>query len=288
MVESVRVSRIFALVMLASCLAVGCGGDDDDDDDGAGKGGGSVAGKGGSGAGAGGAGSGGSKTFDAGQADDRNDVTAGKICERLATIMCAGEAACCDSPGRDFAACKTDALKDCTGQFMLDAIAMKAKVGFDPAGASTAFDMLETRAKACDPSVAAWAASLDGFGMALNGSLAAGADCEPEGGEAAATQADVLTALASCSTSANLACLADGTSWKCTARASKGGKCTLDPNCTDGLYCENPTGDNGAGTCADRKAGGTSCTSDSECTSFICTSGKCAANNDVQAAYCLE
>jgi hypothetical protein len=285
MVESVRVSRISALIVLAMCVAIGCGGDDDDDD--AAGAGGSNAGKGGSGAGAG-AGVSGGKAFDAGQADDRNDVTAGKICERLATIMCAGEAACCDSPGRDFAACKADALKDCNGTFMLDAIAMDSKVGFDPAGASTAFEMLEQRAKACDPSVGAWAASLDGFGMALNGSLAAGADCEPEGGEEMATQAAVLTALASCSTSGNLACLADGMTWKCTARASKGGKCSLDPNCVDGLYCENPTGDYGAGTCADRKAGGTACTADSECTSFVCTSGKCAADDDVQGAYCLE
>jgi hypothetical protein len=148
--------------------------------------------------------------------------------------------------------------------------------------------MLEQRAKACDPTVGAWAASLDGFGMALNGSLAAGADCEPEGGEDNATQAAVLTALASCTTAGNLACLADGTSWTCTARAAKGGKCTLDPNCADGLYCENMTGNNGAGTCADRKAGDASCMNDSECTSFICTSGKCAAVNDVQAAYCLD
>jgi len=288
MVESVRVSRIFALcrysVVLASCFAVGCGGDDDDD--GAGMGGSSVAGKGGgSGAGSGG---GGGKVFDAGTGDTRNDVTAGKICERLATIMCAGEAACCDAPGRDFATCKTDALKDCSGTFMLDAIAMNMKVGFDPAGASSAFEMLEARAKACDPSVAAWANSSDGFGMALNGSLTADADCEPEGGEMSASQADVLTALASCSTSANLACLADGTTWKCAARASKGGKCTFDSNCADGLYCLNPTGDNGAGTCADRKAGAMSCTSDSECTSFICNSGECAADGDVQAAYCLD
>ena len=44
----------------------------------------------------------------------------------------------------------------------------------------------------------------------------------------------------------------------------------------------------GSGTCTDKKAAGTNCTEDSECTSFICTSGKCAADSDVQAAYCLE
>jgi len=282
MVESVRVSRIFALIALLSvCVAAGCGGDDDDDGDAAGKGGGG-AGKAGSAAGSGGAGG---KVFDA---PGDNNVTPGEICDRLATIMCAGEQYCCDSPGRDAATCKADAIKDCSGQFMLDDIAKDPKVGFDAAGASTAFAMLVDRAKACDPTVGAWAASLDGFGMALNGSLAAGADCEPEGGEANATMAAVLTALASCSTSDNLACFADGTTWKCTARASKGGKCTLDPNCADGLYCENVTGDNGAGTCADRKAGGASCMKEAECTSFVCTSGKCAADTDVQAAYCLD
>src|SRR5437773_884632 len=44
-------------------------------------------------------------TFDAGTASDRNMVTPGQICDRMSTIQCAGEAACCASAGRSYEQC---------------------------------------------------------------------------------------------------------------------------------------------------------------------------------------
>jgi hypothetical protein len=285
MVESVRVSWGCALIVLSLAFSPACGGGDDDD---------STAGTSGKGGSAGTTSAGGSagsssKEFDAGSGDSRNDVMVGGICERVATILCAGEAACCDDPGRDFAACKTAALKSCTNTYMLDVVAADELVAFDPAGASTALTMLETRASKCDPSVAAWAASSEGFAISLHGTLKDGADCEPKGGADNASLAQVLTSLASCSIADKLACMPGAMGWKCAARSSAGGKCGTDTNCADGLFCDNPSGElDGNGTCMARKAGAATCTDDTQCTSFRCTSGKCANPDDVQAAYCLD
>lgn len=289
---SVRASWVRAVMALALTAAFACGGDDDDGSagrSGAGASGGGVAGKGSAGSAPAGTGGGGMKVFDAGSADDRNDVTAGEICQRVADILCAGEAFCCDDPGRDVAACQTAMLKTCNNSYMLDTIAMDPRVGFDPAGASAAFTMLEERAKACDPSVSAWAVSSEGFVMGLDGTLNAGDDCEPMGGAENASVAELLTALASCSTSAGLACLPSPDGWKCAPRSSAGGKCATDGNCADGMYCVNTSEElDGSGTCTARKAAGMTCTDATECASFICTSGKCAAVDDKQAAYCLD
>ncbi|HTU62522.1 MAG TPA: hypothetical protein VMF89_28875, partial [Polyangiales bacterium] len=48
--------------------------------------------------------------FDAGDDPERNKVTAAQLCERLATINCAGEAFCCDAPNRTVEACKQDLI----------------------------------------------------------------------------------------------------------------------------------------------------------------------------------
>ena len=226
-------------------------------------------------------------TFDAGTAADRNDVAPGELCERLATIQCAGEAACCDAPTRDFAACKTAATASCGGTLMLDMVAGDARVGFDQAAASTAFAELERRAAACEPSIAAWALSSDGFAGSFTGTIAADGNCEPEGGLGAASVAELSAALASCSRAANLACMPSDTGATCVARSAQAGACFTDLNCVDGLYCENPNGDF-TGVCTARKAAAAECMGANECSSFICKGGRCAADGDAQAVYCLE
>lgn len=286
MVDSVRVSWGCVLIALSLAFSPACGGGDDDDSTAGTSGKGGSAG--GAPAGKGGAGSS-SNEFDAGSEADRNVVMPGNICERVATILCAGEAACCDDPGRDFATCKAAALKSCTNNYMLDTVAADPRVAFDADGAKTALTMLETRASKCDPAVAAWAASSEGFGTSLHGTLMEGADCEPKGGADNASIAELFTSLASCSVSGKLGCLPSAMGWKCAPRASAGGKCGTDSNCTDGLYCDNPSGNlDGNGTCAERKAGAASCTDNPQCSSFKCTSGKCADPTDKQAAYCLD
>lgn len=278
MVE-MRVSWCCALIATAM-LAIGpaCGGDDDDDS--AGTSGGS-SGKGGSTAG----------TTAAGQGGDSgsNDVMPGTICARVATILCEGEAKCCTDPGREVSACKTSVMKTCSNTYMLDTIAADDRVGFDADGASMAVAMLDARAKKCDPSVAAWAGSSEGFSLSLNGTLGEGEDCEPKGGADNASVAELLTSLASCKLSDKLACMPGAMGWKCAARSAAGGKCGTDANCNDGLYCDNPSGElDGNGTCMTRKAAAAACTDNSQCASFVCASGKCAASDDVQAAYCFN
>ena len=80
------------------------------------------------GAGAGGSGAGGTATFDAGSDPERNAVTAGRICERFAEIQCAGEAFCCDAPGRTVAACKQRQQSDCDTMAMVVALAAGRRV----------------------------------------------------------------------------------------------------------------------------------------------------------------
>src|SRR5262245_19474579 len=97
MMQLVRVSWVCALTTLALSAAFACGGGDDDDSAGRSGAGASGAGKGNAGSTpAGSGGGGGMKVFDAGSADDRNDVTAGELCQRVADILCAGEEFCCD------------------------------------------------------------------------------------------------------------------------------------------------------------------------------------------------
>ncbi|HMI92880.1 MAG TPA: hypothetical protein VK509_16005, partial [Polyangiales bacterium] len=62
-------------------------------------------------------------TFDAGSALDRNAALAGELCDRLATIQCAGEGACCPRAGRGFDACKSDLTATCASKLYLDQIA---------------------------------------------------------------------------------------------------------------------------------------------------------------------
>ena len=283
MVHSVRVSWVCALAALVA-LSVGCGGDDDDDGAGASGKGGAAAGSSGKGT----AGSAGGGDVDFGTDPKRNDVTAATICDRVAHILCAGEQNCCDAPGREFAACKTENVSSCMKNLTPEMIAGDARVGFNASGASMAVKMLEDRAKACDPKIAGWAASSEGFGRALDGTVAAGGDCEPKGGAMNASTTELAIALSSCKTADKLACFGMGDDWKCTARSAKGGKCSIDSNCVDGLYCDGAGDFDGAGTCTERRAGGAECTEDTHCSSFICNSGKCAADSDMQAAYCLD
>lgn len=270
---------------IVSAIAFGCGGDEGGAGSAAGAGsGGAAAGQGGQGLQAGA--SGGGSAFDAGTDPARNQVQPGGICARLAAIQCAGEQACCEQPGRDFDAC-VDAIEGaCSATVLLDDIAAAPEVAFDAQAASTGFAELESRAAVCDPSVASWAVSRDGFTASFAGTLGEGDDCEPEGGLQAAIPS-LLAALAACRVGSDLACLPGADAWVCAPRASPGSRCFTDFNCADGLYCENP--DSGFdGACAARKAAGSECESATECTSFVCESGMCAAEDDVQAAYCLN
>jgi hypothetical protein len=223
--------------------------------------------------------------FDAGSDPNRNHVTPGKVCARLAAIQCAGEAVCCHDPGRDVATCSDAQEQRCKSDLLLDDVSAADNVGFDPETASTAFTELEQRASVCDPSVPAWAASPEGFLGSLTGTLVKGESCEPDGG-LTASPAELTSALLSCQLATGVACLPSKDAWTCEPRVGPGGRCFIDLNCADGLFCDNPMS-SFDGMCKERKAEGESCRGATECISFVCTDQKCSAENDVQAAYCL-
>lgn len=223
--------------------------------------------------------------FDAGTAPDRNMVSAGEICDRLATIQCAGEQHCCSKPGRDFDACFSTASKRCKSNLHLDEVAQNPITGFDEAAASMAFEELEDKASKCDPEVAKWAVSAEGFVAAFKGTQAEGAQCTPAGATSLNPNDPAqLAALASCMDSSNVVCLPALGPWLCTRRAPPDGSCVFDGNCQDGLYCA----DSGFVTdaCKERLGVGAECSAANQCASFICKGSKCVGAT-AQNAYCL-
>jgi hypothetical protein len=256
--------------------ASGSGGGVGGNEPGAGAGGAGMAGM----AGKGGTG------FDAGTDPARNAVGPGMICERLATIECAAELACCTNPGRDVAACRQAVIGSCTHDFMADTIAMQAAAGFDSAQAKVVLDHLEQLASQCDTTEAAYAASPEGLRSIFRGTVGPNGMCQPANPLDTAAAAG---ALASCTNGDAYACLPSPTgfgTWTCTALASPGGHCFSDINCQLGLFCDNPNLQIAGSTCMARKASGTSCQHANECESLVCKGGQCAAA-DQQAVYCL-
>jgi hypothetical protein len=223
------------------------------------------------------------RVFDAGTDPNRNAVMAGTICARLATIQCAGEAYCCDNPGRDVSACETDVRGSCQQDGLVDDIAADPKAAFDAAQALVVFTELERLASQCDPAIAAFGEAHDGLRSIFRGTVAAGGDCRPSN---VLSMDMAAAALASCTDHRSQACVPSLSSWTCTPHSVVGGHCFSDINCQLGLYCDNPDFSLSGADCAQRKPVGTSCMADNECQSLFCRGRSCVAA-DAQAAYCL-
>jgi len=142
--------------------------------------------------------------FDAGKDPNRNHVKAGQICKRFAQIQCAGEAFCCDDPGRDRAACEAAQDDLCTMQIHLDAMSQNKIAGFDAGLAATALNHFEQLAAQCDASISAFAEAADGLLSMMKGTVAAGDSCSP--GVTLDAEA-VAASLVSCKNVAKTACL---------------------------------------------------------------------------------
>jgi hypothetical protein len=225
--------------------------------------------------------------FDAGSDPDRNRVEAGQVCDRLATIQCAGEAACCTSPGRTFDQCKAAQLAQCRNDYFLDAVSLDSVSGYSIDAAEAAFAEFENRASTCDPSIASWAISPTGLRGITQGTLGPGDNCTPPLDFSTATAAAYL---AGCTDGANQACLpgVGGTVWTCSPRAPSGSACFSDLNCLDGHYCDNfsnPPALTGS-TCIARKQEGAPCAHGQECLTLTCEGGTCVPAT-AQTAYCL-
>jgi hypothetical protein len=240
--------------------------------------------------GGGGGGNDGPNVFDdlVGTAEDRNDVPAGEVCERIATIQCAGEASCCDAPGRSFEDCKNTMKDGCIRELQLDAITTQSITGYDRGFAKDVFSEYEALARACDVAVAQWGASMDGLRALTRGTLAQGAACQPAGLDLVQMNATAAAHLFACTSPETHACLPTATNgWSCTARAGEGGACFMDMNCLDGLFCTNSKARSiQGGTCKARKADGAPCDFPSDCSSLACKSGTCAPRNQ-QTIFCL-
>jgi hypothetical protein len=225
--------------------------------------------------------------FDAGSDPLRNNVQPGAICARLAAIDCAGEAHCCISPGRSVDTCKQDLVSGCMTSLYLDQIAMNPIAGFDATTTASVFAQLEQRASQCDLGVATWAASDGGLRSIMAGTRAPGTSCMPP----IANLTDPPTAgaaLASCTGAATTECLPMSLlgAWTCAPKNAAGGSCVTDANCSDGLYCSNPSKAL-LGKCTARGAVGATCSDGTQCTSFYCAASKCVPP-DAQVAYCLK
>jgi hypothetical protein len=219
---------------------------------------------------------GGTAMFNAGTDPNRNQVPNNQVCDRVATIQCAGEAFCCSAPGRTFDACKATMKQGCIDQLYLDAITSNPVAGYDQAAASRTFTDYENKASQCDVGVTAWGASVDGLRGLPKGTLNGGASCLPPLDQI--TNRPVAAAyLAACKNAATTACYPNqtGITWTCSPRGNAGNPCFADTNCNDGLYCDNPTFALAGGQCKTRKPEGAACALLNECQSLLCKRSQC-------------
>jgi hypothetical protein len=226
------------------------------------------------------------RTFNAGTDPRRNMVQAGKVCARLAQIQCAGEAYCCENPGRDVAACEAKMTDTCNREGFVDAITLDQRTGFDEMRAASALQQFEDMASRCDPMIGDFGADPNGLMAMVRGTVDQGGRCSPS---IAGSMAQQAGALASCRDPGATACLPmSALNWTCAPRAGVGASCFSDFNCTNGNYCPNPDFQvNTNFKCLARKADGTSCGEANECLSLTCVGGTCAAAT-TQSAYCLQ
>lgn len=291
----VRLGFGLAIVVASSWLLTACddGGSGEDftpgDGDGGGAGGGDGDGGGaGGGDGDGGGGGGAGRVFMPGTDPARNQVQAGRLCRRLAEIQCAGEAFCCDAPGRTQAQCETVMEQGCNGNLYLDDVAGSAVGGFDAGRAAVAFQAFEDKAATCDPTIAKWASEDAGLRGIMRGT--SGSACNPQlAADTESQRRKAAIALASCSLDQNLACQPSVaiTSWVCEARGTAGASCFSDFNCSPEAYCDNPNMQIAGGRCQTRKPVGQPCGYFYECATLLCGAGGTCVDGDVQAAYCL-
>jgi hypothetical protein len=245
---------------------------------------------GGGGGGSAGGGADESSLFDelVGTAGDRNDIASGEVCERIATIQCAGEASCCDAPGRDFEACKATMKQGCIDELFLDAMTANPITGYDRQLAADVFAEYEDLARRCDLSVAQWGASMDGLRALTRGTLAAGAACQPAALDLLMPGPRAAAFLLACTSFETHACFPKAAGWSCAPREPEGGACFMDMNCVDGLFCTNSKARNlQGGTCNARKADGAPCDFSSECASLACKRSACAARTQ-HNIFCLQ
>ena len=219
------------------------------------------------------------------------DVVAGELCARLAAVLCAGEASCCETAGHDRATCEAAQFEVCATEWLLDAVSLDPRSGFDEERAVEALERIACLSAACDPRVSEYNLSIEGLWGAFRGSRPLGASCNLMGGVVGAA-----ASLVSCAPADTTACLTFGDSvrsseWTCAPKGGLGAPCFTHLNCHEGLSCSNASTTLSIyaefGTCIARARAGVPCNANGECASLYCVEGACARADDVQAAYCL-
>ena len=225
--------------------------------------------------------------FDTGN-QSRNQVEAGRICARLSTLQCAGQAHCCNEAQQDFATCQRSVRADCEAEGLIDQIAADPRSGFNPQQAERTLSELERLAMACDPAVSAWIVSPEGLLSMFRGTLPLGESCRPP---VVTSRVRAAPYLAACTDPEKNACLPSSLlTWRCSGRGSAGSECFTDLNCQEGLYCPqnnylNP--EIGRSACARRLEDGSPCRAANECASLVCYRQRCAPA-DSNTAYCIQ
>jgi hypothetical protein len=229
--------------------------------------------------------------FDAGSDPNRNQVSVGMLCDRLAALQCAAEVHCCQT-ARAFDACKPARVKDCQST-NLDEIAGQPSSGFSATMTASEFAHLEQLASSCDLGVRAWGSAPDGLRGIFQGTLAPDQSCAPPAGPPSVV--GYGAALVACKDPATHACLFSGvgppappSAATCASRAGAGTRCFGDANCEEELYCANASMTYSGGMCTQRKPLGSACSHGIECASRFCnhTSATCVEPN-AQQAYCM-
>jgi hypothetical protein len=225
----------------------------------------------------------GGRVFDAGDDPLRNRVPAGKVCDRLTTIMCAGEQYCCPRNDRSLGACKQAAMNGCTSY--LDPWSANPALAYDIDRAEAAFGEFEKRASACETGIVPWVISNAGFRGVARGTIEPGSSCFTfEAGAPITT--DAIALLGSCAGPESYSCMYDPPSrWMCAPRSDIGGPCFTDINCMDGLYCVTL---GSLSKCAPRMPNGATCSSPLACESMNCdyTVSRCVPAT-LESVYCL-
>jgi hypothetical protein len=224
----------------------------------------------------------GGRVFDAGDDPLRNRVPAGKVCDRMTTIMCAGDQYCCPRNDHSLGACKQAMMNSCAPY--MDPWSAHPALAYDMDRAEAAFAEFEERASACDTGIVPWVLSNAGFRGVARGTIQPGSSCFSFDGGAVTT--DSISMLGSCGVPEAYACMYESpNNWVCAPRSDSGGPCFTDMNCLDGLYCEAM---GSLSKCAPRKPNGESCLNLLMCESMNCdmATSRCLPAT-LETAYCL-
>lgn len=191
-------------------------------------------------------------------------VPATEFCGGFAEVACDAFLDCCSTAAVDRDACILEEQADCNDR--LRGLLLDPRTGYDPRVASEVLEEGRSFVTSCDVSITGWGANRTGFVRMFRGSVDPGGECTP-------MNVVDLPAYFSCR-ELDQACVSEGLfgSSFCRDLQTTGGRCNLDSDCVDDLYCAPMMG---GGTCAPVLATGEPCMEASDCASQFCGASVC-------------